>query len=721
MKIVPYLFFLAVSFVFLIKLFFPPSAFINPDFGLSDPLHNWLPNKYVYSQNLKSFQLPFWEFDAGYGYPFHAEHIDTFYLPNLLIFLIFPFKNAIGIVYLTIYMTAASGMFLLLKSLKLDKGAAFLGAIAFAFSAAIVLRAQHPPVAQAMALVPLSIYFYLSFLSKNKIRFLALCALTQSFILFSFPQAFLYNSLFLLAIGFLKVGTSEKSKLVRETAAYILLVVLSLGLSAIQLLPSLEVTNQSLRGGDVDPKTILNSFPYKPKNLATFVNPFIGGKASDGTYNSREWDKVGVYWENSAYIGLAPFLIFLLSSAYFLKTRKGKEALIFLSLTVVAIFLALGKSSPAHILFSFPPLNLFRLTARFILFAQIFMIIVFAIGLNEFLNKHSPKIRFLVFTIILLFLLTDIFITWNKYNPTGDLKKWTASPQIVNFIPEADKNYRIFSIDTVGLWDKVFTKKGWQDQEETYLFLLNGMVANHNLLLGVNHVSSYQVLPSKRQTVQNSTLKEGFVEKDNNLEITKKSKNLLNILSVKYLITTLEITNEEFLKVGEVTKNDNRFYIYKNQNVQEKIKVFYDYQKIATVGQYHAALEKDNLNQTLLVENFPDLTLSQGKYEIISTDFKQNSAKIKVSTQNESILFFGNSYFTGWKAFVNGEISKIYPADINSMAVIIPPGDSEIEFVYFPKTFWLGASITLFSLAVFVIMLSRKSYSRGLPRERRSP
>lgn len=89
MKFLPFFLIAAFSLVFLSNLFLPPSTYINPDFGLINPLHIWLPNKYVYAQNIKRLEIPLWESRAGNGYPIHAEILDIYHLPNLLIFFIY--------------------------------------------------------------------------------------------------------------------------------------------------------------------------------------------------------------------------------------------------------------------------------------------------------------------------------------------------------------------------------------------------------------------------------------------------------------------------------------------------------------------------------------------------------------------------------------------------------------------------------------------------------
>jgi len=66
-------------------------------------------------------------------------------------------------------------------------------------------------------------------------------------------------------------------------------------------------------------------------------------------------------------------------------------------------------------------------------------------------------------------------------------------------------------------------------------------------------------------------------------------------------------------------------------------------------------------------------------------------------------LFLGNTYLpTGWKAFVNGNETKIYRTNHGFNGIIVPKGNNKVEFKYAPKSFFIGKNI---SLAINIILL----------------
>src|SRR3989344_2836375 len=139
--------------IFFSKLFFPqPSIFTTPDFGRTDILHILLPQKLVQSETIRNFQIPLWDNKTGFGYSVIAESFGFFFIPNLVLTFLLPFKFAIPSIFLGTFLIAAFSMYLLLLKLKLSQLSSAFGSLAFAYSAAMILRIPHLAVAQAVSL-----------------------------------------------------------------------------------------------------------------------------------------------------------------------------------------------------------------------------------------------------------------------------------------------------------------------------------------------------------------------------------------------------------------------------------------------------------------------------------------------------------------------------------------------------------------------------------------
>jgi len=106
---------------------------------------------------------------------------------------------------------------------------------------------------------------------------------------------------------------------------------------------------------------------------------------------------------------------------------------------------------------------------------------------------------------------------------------------------------------------------------------------------------------------------------------------------------------------------------------------------------------------------------SQGLANI--TEYTPNRVTIKVSTPSAGFLLLTDQYYPGWQAFVNNKETKIFQADYAFRAILIPPGESTVTFLYHPESFVEGASITAVALVCSMLFLAFKYHSeRAAPK-----
>jgi uncharacterized membrane protein YfhO len=75
---------------------------------------------------------------------------------------------------------------------------------------------------------------------------------------------------------------------------------------------------------------------------------------------------------------------------------------------------------------------------------------------------------------------------------------------------------------------------------------------------------------------------------------------------------------------------------------------------------------------------------------------------IHVKAAQNAFLVLSDTYFPGWKAYVDGKKEKIYRANYNFRAIALGAGTHKIEFIYDPLSFKIGAIITLLTLIGFI-------------------
>ncbi|MDP2935959.1 MAG: hypothetical protein Q8O86_05660, partial [Dehalococcoidia bacterium] len=166
-------------------------------------------------------------------------------------------------------------------------------------------------------------------------------------------------------------ATPQISRKVFESASWPALALaiilgLGVGLSLVQLLPTLELSRESIRGGGLAYNEAI-SFSLPPWLLARSLLPSF---------------KDSPFSEYIAYTGVLPFLL----AVYGLVGRESRRlAFFWAGLAVLALFLALGGYNPAYeLLYKVaPPLRLFRVPARWLYIYAFAMPVLAGIGAHR--------------------------------------------------------------------------------------------------------------------------------------------------------------------------------------------------------------------------------------------------------------------------------------------------------------------------------------------------
>ena len=79
--------------------------------------------------------------------------------------------------------------------------------------------------------------------------------------------------------------------------------------------------------------------------------------------------------------------------------------------------------------------------------------------------------------------------------------------------------------------------------------------------------------------------------------------------------------------------------------------------------------------------------------------YSDRGMSLNVLADQESPLVISNIYYPGWKAFINGKNVPIYRVNYLLQAVIVPAGESLVEFKFLPRSFYNGFYISVGSLA----------------------
>ncbi|UCH66535.1 MAG: YfhO family protein [Ignavibacterium sp.] len=92
--------------------------------------------------------------------------------------------------------------------------------------------------------------------------------------------------------------------------------------------------------------------------------------------------------------------------------------------------------------------------------------------------------------------------------------------------------------------------------------------------------------------------------------------------------------------------------------------------------------------------------------------YDDETIELDVNSSGNNFLFLSDTYMpAGWKAYIDGEETKVYRANHNFRGIIVPSGKHKVEFIYLPDSFVITkylalslSSITLLGLIIAVII-----------------
>ena len=95
----------------------------------------------------------------------------------------------------------------------------------------------------------------------------------------------------------------------------------------------------------------------------------------------------------------------------------------------------------------------------------------------------------------------------------------------------------------------------------------------------------------------------------------------------------------------------------------------------------------------------------QGSARIVS--YRSNNTVIEYESTADAFLYVSDTYYPGWRAYVDGKETKIYRADLAFRAVEVPKGKHTVVFTYVPMSFYIGLCLTIIGILLCIWLWRR--------------
>ncbi len=383
-----------------ILIIFWDVAFLQKAFLSGDHLIQHYPWAKFLQDSLRHFSLPWWTSQIQSGFPLLAEgQIGAFYPPNIVFLFLLPLKFAYNYEVLFHFALGAVFFYLYLKRIKISSEAAFFATLIFLFGSCEGGFFYNITSQRVSVWFALSLFTVEGLTQKFNGRDAAILAFVIAFQVFAgYLQVAIYCVAF-TAIYFLLRMTNKtvilrpfrpQNDAMSAVLSFLLALLLGLGISAIQWIPSIRLSAYSARAEALEPLAYMGS--VSPFFLMTPLFPAWTG-----------------LWKGGVYAGILG-LWFVVWSAL---TKKSPLEKTWLWILIISVALALGKYNPFYVLgVKLFKIYFFRIPSKFLFFSSFSLAVLAAFGLDKFLQEQSGEktLRKTAITILSFFLLMVVTI-----------------------------------------------------------------------------------------------------------------------------------------------------------------------------------------------------------------------------------------------------------------------------------------------------------------------
>ncbi|MDO8269236.1 MAG: YfhO family protein [Candidatus Levybacteria bacterium] len=698
-----------------------------------------VPWRHFSIEELKSGRLPLWNPYSFAGTPHLANYQSAALFPlNILFFLPIGFINSWSILVLLQPLLAGFFLYLLMRKLSVSSPGSFFSAMSFMFCGFLVTWMGYATLGYAILPLPIALWTILQYADNKKLVWLIFLAFT---VMCSFFAGHFQTSLyFVLGIFLFILYQIILTKNKRPYLEALVFVVVGLLLSMPQILPSMELYSLSFRSG------LFQKFEAIPlQYITTLFSPdFYGNPVT-----RNDW--FGHYAEWNGYTGVVALSLSIFSGLYY----RNKQTLFFIFLAILAFLLAFdtpllsllvalkvpvlstSAASRAIVLFSFSIAVLAGygfdhllkdgvkkrkvliwgsiLVGVFISFTLMgffsipdreksiialknsilpAIILVLTAGFGLIVMLFKKKIYLKVFILLLLMLsafeMYRFASKWQNFDP----KKYAhVEVGISKFYK--DQNH----------YDRAVGPSGGEDAVYYRMPILSGYDPLYKEEYGefMQYVGQGKIVSPERSVVT-------FPYKG------KYTSNALNYLGVRFVVHKFSDGNFpwafpfDLYPATQFTKiyDDGSYHVFRNNDAFERAYLVTDV-KVAEHKMIPDFMFENDLRRVAYVEEkIPVLDkISTGEAKI--SQYLPTKVVIDVKTTGASFLVLTDNYYPGWRVTVNGIRQKIFKTNYSFRGVVIPKGESRVEFTYLPMSFLIGTYLFLLGVLIIIVFGVLKS------------
>lgn len=710
-----------------------------------DALTQMIPWKIFSWDSLRSGIFPLWNPHNFSGVPYLANIQAALLYPFTYLGTVLAYPTAWSIIVIIQPLLAGLFMLLFMQSIGIISFGAFFAAIAFAFSQFMTVFLEYSTIGHVVLWLPLSLFSIERYLETKQKRFLWFLAL--SIVLSAFAghlQLFASSSIFIVLYTILRsYGKTEK----HINIPLIGTLVCALGISAVQLLPTLELATLAARVPH-DINFFLKHLLIQPKELFLFLSPDAFGNPA-----TRNFLLASSYPSKALSIGLVP-LLFTIGAIIFVKTKDAIHKFFVVSSVILIILLTnnpiswllyqiplsmLTSSSPSNIqyLLSFSMAvlsgiglqawitntetkkwNVIFIVTPLIIVAWVFLnkllhieintnnvILTFGIALLSVVGivvakTKQQKVLFVCF--IILITIGERFYIHSKFNPFSPKEFFYPPTALTTWLKSNAGVYRFWGYGQGTIAANVASGVGLYDMQGYDPLYPK----QYGKFIGLSQDGTLE------HTFTDSTRSNAQLSTENDLMVNTHRLRLLSLGGVKYILDRMENGSTEKTFPAPYFTNAtsmNGWNVMENKTVTPRAFITSQYLIATSSADYESPLmnEAFSLTQTVILDRHPDFasTIPSPLMTANIKSYTPNKVIIETQTDKPSLLVVTDTYYPGWTATIDDGPTQIYRADYAYRTLAVPEGTHTVIMQFKPLSALTGLIISISSILILTVFI----------------
>ena len=704
------------------QILFGSQSFVYRDFGFFA-----YPIAFHWRESFWHGEIPLWNPLSNCGMPFLAEWNTQVLYPPALFYLLFPLSWSLSTFCVLHLFLGGLGMFYLARAWTNHPFAAAFAGLVFAFNGLMLNSLMWPAFVPGLAWMPWVVWLTERAWREGG-RTMILAALAGSLQMLSgAAEAVLLTWVLLgaLALRDLVRGELPRKKLVWRAVAVVLLIS---GLSAAQLFPFLDLLHNSHRQGWAGS----TQWPMPKTGWLNFLVPLLHCGLQQGVFVQNNQ-----YWTSSYYVGVSTVALGLAGL-----WRRNSRAWLLAALAVFCLILALGDGTPVYpwLCQHFHFLGLMRYPIKFVIL-PVFVLPLLAAGGLAKKPEHpgaTPSKRDWSGGLIWLSLTFVILgILWlnrpqSASDPNDTAALISGLIRILFFTAIlgglflagkiADRKQRsalqLFLL--VLVWFDLF-------QQEPQPQTVNRSVYAENLpraLAAPQFGGSRVVVPD---TVRDRLVKSYFPDATQDFVSHRLALflncNLLDDVPKCDAFFPLYLSHYanvyawgfsdpllDFMGVSQVVGIESESLAWQPRK---------SFMPLLTGGQVPVFTNELGTLSAVVSTNFAPrrtvylplearnhiMTTNPALVTILAANYSAQKIGAKVSADGPAMMVIAQTYYHPWRAYVDDQPTALWRANYTFQALEVPAGVHEVKLVYEDYLFYLGAFLSLTTLAGCLVAL----------------